>query len=252
MGAVLAAYRRAVCLSRRAVATESGVESRRLKAFETGRSRIPDADLTRLAAVYEVEVEELLPPRRSVEIDMEAATLQLGDAVHAVSDPEADRSGVGESDVLRKYLELLYELRNAPRSRPLPLRDDDLSALADALGREPAVIERRLMDLMDVSLEDAVSMRRLILRRRVAMPAAGLMLGAGIISGLQATSAADANGAGGPEQGVEIGDAIVIERGDDQPTVRGGEDDDTTHDDDVEIGDAIVIERGDDEPTIRE
>ncbi|MEZ5169343.1 MAG: helix-turn-helix transcriptional regulator [Acidimicrobiia bacterium] len=245
VGAVLAAYRRAVCLSRRTVANESGLDGHRLKAYELGRSRITDSDLVKLAEVYRVDVEDLLPPRRAVEVDVDNALLRLGSTVRAVGDPDRDMTAV-----LREYLNAVYELRNTPPDRPLPLREEDLAALADALGHEPDVIETRLMDIMDCTRDEAASMRRLILRRRLVAPAAGLIMTAGLV-GCMDVGATGGGGARGddPEVEVEIGDAIVIERGDDEPTVRGGDDAGT---DEVEIGTAIVIERGDDEPTVRD
>lgn len=260
VGAVLAAYRRAVCLSRRTVAAESGLDGHRLKSYELGRTRIPDSDLTRLAEVYEVGVEDLLPPRRAVEVDVDVdnALLRLGRIVRPVNDPQGDVTGV-----LREYLDLIYELRDAPKDHRIPLREEDLAALADALGHEPGAIENRLMDIMDCTRDEAASMRRLILRRKIAMPAVGLMMTAGLV-GCMDVGHSGGNHGGSPngEDAVEIGDAIVIERGDKAPTIRGDNegvsDDaaqssgDTDERDDVEIGTAIVIERGDSEPTIRD
>ena len=58
---------------------------------------------------------------------------------------------------------MIYELRRVPPGAPIPLRQPDLAALADALGGTPESIETRLMQLGGVSHEEAVRLRSMIL-----------------------------------------------------------------------------------------
>ena len=60
---------------------------------------------------------------------------------------------------------MIYELRNLPPGSPVPLRQPDLTALADALGGTPDTIERRLVELIGASPEEAARLRAMILLR---------------------------------------------------------------------------------------
>ncbi len=235
MGAALVEYRQRCGMSRRAVANESDIDSHRLKSYEQGRIRIPDRDLVTLAALYEVEVAELLPPRAPLDFDPQRSTLRVSGVVRKVQDP-----GAGSYAVLKEYLRIVYELRDTSRLERIPLREADLDALAEALGRKPKVIEQRLIELMDCSHSDAIAMRRVILRRRLVMPAAGLVIGAGVLGGLKLGNEADTSGGSKTEASVTNASSASADY---EPV------DDV---DEVEIGTAIVIEQGDDEPTVRD
>ena len=54
------------------------------------------------------------------------------------------RAGAGADGLLREYLAMIYELRNLPPGTRPPMREEDLAALADALGGTPEAIEARL------------------------------------------------------------------------------------------------------------
>ncbi len=272
VGAALAEQRQERGLTRRAAAERAGLDVRRLKDYELGRARIPDGALEQLSAAYEVPVAALLPARSTVRFDAERASLEVGALVRKVHDP-----GAGSYAVLKEYLDLVYELRNTSRLERIPLRDDDLDALADALGGEPEVIEQRLMELMDITHEEAMAMRRVILRRRLAMPAAGLMMSAGLLTGFEVTNAAGADGrvqAVVHENGTATATEPIVASGP-LPTLPAddGEADDPLPSaaaaeppapepapapppapeepvDDVDIGTAIVQEYGDEEPTV--
>ncbi len=100
----------------------------------------------------------------------------------AVSVGDVRRPLEGEPDVesvLERYLDAVYSLRGLRRADDLSLRDEDVEELAVALGDEPEEIERRLMQLVRCTREEARALRKALLRRRVLIPAAGVALGVG-------------------------------------------------------------------------
>ncbi|MFN8037397.1 MAG: helix-turn-helix domain-containing protein [Acidimicrobiia bacterium] len=178
VGALVRAARSRAGLSVRAAAHRIGVPRATVQAWERGEERVADEHLETLAELYGVTVEALAPARRGVVIDLDQREMRVGHRVEALAttDPTPD-------DILAKYLSVLYELRGARPTDPIPLRDDDLSSLADVLGNKPSAVEARLVELMGVTGEEAMRLRRIILRRRVLTPAAGIVLGAGMLGG---------------------------------------------------------------------
>lgn len=185
VGALMRGARSQAGLSLRNASRRLGITKTQLMAWERGDERINDDELEQVADLYGVGTEALAPARRGVEIDRAHHTMRIGHHIEVLNspDPTAD-------EILGNYLHALYELRGAKPTDPIPLRDDDLNSLADALGNKPAVIEQRLVELMGVTREEAIRLRRIILRRRVLTPAAGLVLGAGMLGGLSSFSSA--------------------------------------------------------------
>ena len=58
---------------------------------------------------------------------------------------------------------MIYELRNLPPGTRPPMREEDLAALADALGGTPEAIEARLGELIGASRDEAARLRVMIL-----------------------------------------------------------------------------------------
>jgi transcriptional regulator with XRE-family HTH domain len=144
-------------LSRTVVARSAGLTRRELAAYERGRSEVPESDLWCLAGSCGVDVSDLLPRRDPLHIAADHSAIGVGDTVRRLRNPaEPD-------DMLREYLSMIYELRRVPPGAPIPLRQPDLDALADALGGTPESIEARLMQLAGVSHEEAVRLRTMIL-----------------------------------------------------------------------------------------
>jgi hypothetical protein len=69
-----------------------------------------------------------------------------------VSDPAQDA-------LLREYLAMVLELRDAPDMAPASIRQDDLSELARALGGNPEAIESRLVELLGTDSAQAWELR---------------------------------------------------------------------------------------------
>ena len=156
VGRQLRHVRRKQGLSRAEVARSAGLTRRELAAYERGRVEIPDSDLWCLAGSCGVDVAELLPQRNELRIDSDLSSLAIGDSIRHLREP-AEPDGL-----LREYLAMIYELRNLPPDSAIPLRESDLSTLADALGGTPEAIESRLVELIGVNRDEAARLRSMI------------------------------------------------------------------------------------------
>lgn len=174
LGARLRAARQGRRIPLGRAAEAAGIERADLAAYEADERAIPSRVVDGLLALYGTTLAHLAPEREGDDVRL------AGDVLHVAS----ERRGVGddEASVLDAYLGLVYQLRGLRRGDPIPLRDDDLDALARALGGEPAEIEARLVELMHCTPEEAVRIRKVLLRRRVLVPAAALVMGAGALT----------------------------------------------------------------------
>ena len=154
-------------LSRGAAARSAGLTRRELAQYERGKVEVPESDLWCLAGSCGVDVSELLPRREPLRVSPDLSTISTGDTIRHLRGP-AEPDGL-----LREYLAMIYELRNLPPGSPVPLRQPDLTALADALGGTPDTIERRLVELIGASPEEAARLRAMILPP-LALPSAPL------------------------------------------------------------------------------
>ena len=179
VGAALRAARRSAGLRRRDAAARVGLDAKHLRNYERGSAQIPEDVANRLAGEYGCDPSQLLPERPTASVILEPRRVSVAGASKALrsDDPHPD-------EVLRGYLGLLYEIRSTKPGTEIPLRDKDLEALADALGGSPDAIETRLIELMDVTRDEAAAIRATLLRRRLIVPAAGLVLGAGLFTGI--------------------------------------------------------------------
>ena len=132
----------------------------------------------RLADAYGCDVSSLLPNRDVAPVILEPGYLRVGAASKTLrsDDPHPD-------EVLKGYLGLLYDMRSMKPGTRIPLRDPDLDALAEALGGTSDAIETRLIELMHVTRDEAATMTASLLRRRLVVPAAGIIFGAGLLTG---------------------------------------------------------------------
>jgi transcriptional regulator with XRE-family HTH domain len=207
-GAALRAARRAVGLRRRDAAARSGLQTSELRNYERGSVVTPEDVVRRLAAEYGCDAAALLPRRAPVVI--EPGRLHVGrlSATLGSDNPQPD-------EMLKGYLSLLYELRSKKPGTRIPLRDHDLDTLAEALGGTSDAIETRLIELMHVSRDEALAMTATLLRRRLIVPAAGLVFGVGLLSG--ATKLADQHGSQASAARTSIGAPASVSS--DDPTV---------------------------------
>ncbi len=149
----------------------AGTTVEKLRAYERGTRRIPAEVCTRLAECYGDDLLAHIPQREPLDVSALSA--------HA-----------GEDETLTDFVQLVQRLRRATPGEPLPLRAVDVGALASALDADPETIERRIMDVLGCSPEEARALHRELLRRRVVLPVVGLAASVVAIAGVQAAQAA--------------------------------------------------------------
>lgn len=132
------------------VEARSGLEFKAsvLGAYERGERAISVPRLLRLAEIYDVPADQLLPRDGEMEINLTeggAETLEEGGftidlvRLHALDDPDAS--------VLSRYAATIQLQRQDFNGRLLTIRREDLRVLAAALGRSPEDFGARLSQL---------------------------------------------------------------------------------------------------------
>ena len=117
-----------------------------LGAYERGERAISVPRLLRLAELYQVPGDQLLPRDTDVDVDLsqrddafeEGFTIDL-ERLRALDDAEAS--------VLPRYASTIQLQRQDFNGRLLTIRRDDLRVLAAVLGRRPEDLGRRLDEL---------------------------------------------------------------------------------------------------------
>ena len=207
LGRVLEAARsqRGLDLQRVAAKIDHHFSPQALSAIEAGRLRLERGELEMLSDVYGVRSGQLIPGRGELVIDLDGGSLAAG--VHQRR--LAEGSTTGPEEVLVQYLSLVYTMRGIEVGSSIPLRDLDLDVLAEALSDDADNLRNRLQILM-ANPEDCIGQRSRRLTRRVVVPAAGILVGATAIGALIMIQS---GGDSVPPGTVDIGDAIVVERG---------------------------------------
>jgi len=191
-------------------------------AVESGEEDLDETMVRWLAALYEVKVENLVPQRARLVIDLNEGSVAIGSHTGFLTEQQPN-------DVLSKYLALVYELRGLPGGAALKIRDLDLDVLANALTMRPRDVQQRLHTLMKGDPEPIDGARRR-LRSRVVVPMAGILVAVTAVGALLFERASDSAsdpvvtvpaeiGSGSvalhppvTEALVEIGDAAVLVR----------------------------------------
>lgn len=115
-----------------------------LGAYERGERAISVPRLLRLASVYGVPAEQLLPRDEAIDLTEERSIdLQGGFSVDLV---RLQGINTPEAQILRRYTERVQIFRQDFNGRVLTIRSDDLRVMAWALGLTP--------DELGVSLEE--------------------------------------------------------------------------------------------------
>ena len=178
LGAALHEARVTAGLSRLETAARAGCTTRQLRAFERGEAQPDDAQMERLALACSRPLGAIVPTRDDAPVALADGRLHVGESSTSLRSDEPPTE-----EVLRSYLGVVYEMRDSKPGARIPLRDRDLDALAVALGSDPEIVETRLVELMDVTREEAAAMRSALIRRRVLLPAASIALAAGVVAG---------------------------------------------------------------------
>jgi hypothetical protein len=180
LGEIMRASRKRKGWKRKHVAELLDISARRLRAYEEGTQRIPGDVCERLVDLYGDHVASNVSRREVPRID--GGWLVVGDEHHALP-------GVTVADVVSQYADVLQRVRHASPGEAVPLRAADLAALSVALDTDTETIERRIMDALGCTREEARVLHRELLRRRVVLPVAGLAMGIVAFAGLQAAAA---------------------------------------------------------------
>lgn len=154
---------------------------------EGGTFDLTDRDVAVLSEAYGVQTRELVPARSRLVIDLTQGTVAVAGQVRAFATDDAD-------EVLTRYLSLVYALRGLPAGTPVPLRDLDLAVLGQALRMGAGEVEARLVGLMQ-DPEQRVGTTTRDLRRRLVVPAAGLLVAVTAVGALVLVTR---DGEGGP------------------------------------------------------
>jgi hypothetical protein len=193
-------------------------------------------------------------PRQPVTFDRDSQRLAIGDRSTVVPD-----SAAGNEAMLRSYLALVAEVRGTLIGSGIEVRHDDVVVLAEILDLDDSDLEVHLANLLGVSANDAADVHRRIRRHRARTAVATLtvgglaLLGATNVSMASPAPARPAPLVGATTSEPEVTTATTVVATD-TPELPDPSPKPHTHprsSDDVQIGDALVIERGQqpDDPT---
>lgn len=132
-----------------------------LRELESGTSTLDPALVSRVVALYGVDLDDIAPARIRIRIDRSARTVSAGGVAAHFGETDAD-------ELLRTYLRLVRRLRDQQDVEVISLRRDDVDDLARFLGRPAESVLERLCDLMGSTR----SQRRMV----VGMCLAGAMM----------------------------------------------------------------------------
>jgi transcriptional regulator with XRE-family HTH domain len=185
--------------------------------IEAGSAPLDETLVRWLAELYGVAATALVPARAHLVIDLREGRVEIGDRRAAVT-------GIDPDQILTNYLALVYSLRGLPVGTPIPLRNIDLGVLSDALSLSTREVSSNIGRIM-IGQPDAVRDRAQVVRRRMIVPVAGILVGLTAMGALLLVRSDDAAAGHGPEPTavesvsaagvappVHIGEAVVIER----------------------------------------
>jgi transcriptional regulator with XRE-family HTH domain len=147
IGERLRAIRRQKRLSLQEVEAMSGKEFKAsvLGAYERGERAISVPRLLRLASVYGVPPEQLLPRDEAIDLTEERTVdLTGGFSVDLVA---LQGTNTPEAQILRRYAERVQIFRQDFNGRVLTIRSDDVRVMAWALGLTPEEMGVRLEEM---------------------------------------------------------------------------------------------------------
>ena len=169
LGMLLAGARAERGLTLADVAARTALDEDQLASIEAGETPLTEESLETVMAGYGTTVDELLPARRQVVLDLESGQLLVAEeAVPLLGAPTPD-------EVLGAYLSLVYTLRRATPGSPVVLRGFDVAVLAKALDLAEPDVEARLRGLMSEPTAEVSRLTRLF-RSKLVLPIAGAVV----------------------------------------------------------------------------
>ncbi|MCD9622457.1 helix-turn-helix domain-containing protein [Rhabdothermincola salaria] len=170
LGVLLSEGRHARGRSLTDVASACSFDEEELDALERGDLRLADDQVQPVLDAYGVPVEELIPARSQVVVDLDQGQLLVAEEAAAI-----DTSAPTADEVLSAYLSLVYTLRHADPGTPLVLRQYDVAVLSRALRLAEPDVEARLTGLMRQPSTDLSLFHRL-LRSKLVFPVVGAVV----------------------------------------------------------------------------
>jgi transcriptional regulator with XRE-family HTH domain len=150
IGERLRAIRRQQGLSLHDVEARSGKEFKAsvLGAYERGERALSVGRLLRLAEIYDVPADQLLP-RGDDEVDIDLTSRREGDSRTGYTIDLIRLNQIDEPDahVLARYAATIQLQRQDFNGRILTIRNDDVRVLAAVLGRRPEDLASRLDEM---------------------------------------------------------------------------------------------------------
>ena len=146
-------------------ASATGLLRSYLASLESGRRRPLPGEVDRLSSAYATDLSDLLPARRSVEVE--------DGRVHMAGRTRRLRDAADDREVYAAYLFLLYAVRGAAPGQRIPLRSSDVELLMQVVGEDAETIEHRLVQLMGCTPDEATRLRSVLLRHRAVTAAVG-------------------------------------------------------------------------------
>jgi transcriptional regulator with XRE-family HTH domain len=173
LGALLRAARKRRGFTRKHAAAAAGTTASKLRAYERGDRPVPAGVCAQLAECYGDDLTAHVPLRVPPQIERNQITIAQ----------ERRPVGPDADDVLAGYVDIVHRLRDTAPGDPLALRNVDIVALAGALGRDHAVIEQRISEVLGCTRAEAGRLHHELLRRKVILPVAGLAAGMAAFAG---------------------------------------------------------------------
>ena len=142
-----------------------------LQAIEQGERALDDDEIDALVELYGVDRDALVPDRDELVVDLDHHELAAAGHTQALAG-----TAPTPEEVLGTYLTLVYTLRAAEPGTPVRLRQADVDVLARALALAVPEVEQRLEGLMADPERVVLHQRSKLLRARVLVPAAGVLV----------------------------------------------------------------------------
>lgn len=149
VGERIRAIRRQKRLSLQEVEAASGQEFKAsvLGAYERGERAISVPRLQRLARIYRVPVDQLLPQDDADGDDARSPIAPDAEAPTKLDIARLEQLDSSEGETLRRYVRMIQVQRQDFNGRVLTIRRDDLRAIAAILGVGEDQADRRLAEL---------------------------------------------------------------------------------------------------------
>jgi len=220
-------------------ASALGFSAGELRRIEQGKLLLSDDQVNRLMVAYGAGAGPVVPERSELIVDLHHGAVFAGARTKVLpADATID-------DVLGRYLSLLYLMRGMEPGATLVLRGEDVEILSGALERSISEVEGRLFELM-LPGEVAPWLRRV--RHRLAVPAAGILVGLTTVGSLVLVQFPDGErpqtaGSGDAASAVISQPIAVTQAGSESVAVEVGEGASTQRSGEADVGTAVAVER---------